>query len=205
MPKRCIHATFSPTLGRSIFCLTPILVSVSGYRCQKTQASPVKSVLFAAGRQRFNHPRLRITILLRTSCIFPPSTKSTPDVTTSLVTSLRPPKPTPRARRRPRGGSCARQLVEVLLQDWSAMGESGQASIRFGVDQARRHPRCVFLQSRSDEGADKFRGLPYFLRAKGPDCPPPSTPSCCRSTLYEVGAQTGANVHEVVPASAQRG
>ena len=37
-------------------------------------------------------------------------------MTTSPVTSPRPPKSTPRARRLPRG---ARQLVEVLLQNWS--------------------------------------------------------------------------------------
>jgi hypothetical protein len=45
-------------------------------------------------------------------------------VTTSPVTSSRPPKSTSRVRKRPRGGSCARQLVEVLYscRIWSAHG-----------------------------------------------------------------------------------
>ena len=44
------------------------------------------------------------------------------------------------------------------------------------VDQARRHPRCVSLQSRSDGGANKFRCLPYFRGANGSDCPALSMP-----------------------------
>ena len=52
------------------------------------------------------------------------------------------------------------------------------------VDQACRHPRCVSLQSQSDEGADKLRCLPYFLARKRSRL---STPSCHRpTTLYKV-------------------
>jgi hypothetical protein len=38
---------------------------------EDSSISVVKSGLCAAGRQGFNHPKLRITILRRTSCIFP--------------------------------------------------------------------------------------------------------------------------------------
>jgi hypothetical protein len=50
-------------------------------------------------------------------------------------------------------------------------------------------------------GQTSFKAYPIFLWAKGPDCPVLSALSCRRSTLYEVGAQTGENAH-VVPANA---
>ena len=53
-------------------------------------------------------------------------------------------------------------------------------------------------------GQTSFDAYHIFWRAKGPDCPSPSTPNCRISTLYEVGAQTSANVR-VLPTSAQRG
>jgi hypothetical protein len=76
----------------------------------------------------------------------------------------------------PHGGICTHRMS--LYAPW--------------VDQACRDPRCVSLQSPSDSRPT------LFLRAKRPDCPALSALSCRRSTLYEVGAQTGANAH-VVP------
>ena len=72
--RRCIHATFSPTLYRSIFGLTPILVSINGLSISESSSiSIVKSVLCAAGRTgiNLNYLWLRITLVLRTSCVFP--------------------------------------------------------------------------------------------------------------------------------------
>jgi hypothetical protein len=45
---------------------------------RNSSISVVKSISFAARRQGFNHPRIKITILLRTSCIFPSFIHSQP-------------------------------------------------------------------------------------------------------------------------------
>ena len=132
---------------------------------RNSSISVVKSGLCAAGRQALNHPRLRIITLLRTSCIFSSFiTNSIPDVTTSPVTSPRPPKSTPRARDYRVGGSCARQLVEVLLQNWSTVWRNLDTSDeRLFALRLTKHVaiHAAFPYNR-DQGADKFRCLPYF-------------------------------------------
>jgi hypothetical protein len=106
---------------------------------------------YAARDDRFSHSRLRTDNPPSHELYFfpPSSTNSTSDVTTSPVISPHPPRSTAWARRRPRGGSYARLLVEILLQNWSTawgnLDTSGES-----LCQARRHPRCVSLQSRSE-------------------------------------------------------
>ena len=98
------------------------------------------------------------------------------------------------------------QLIEVLLQNWST-GESAHiscASMRLELTKYVAIYAAFPYNRDQMRGQTSFDAHHIFLRAKGPDCPAPSALSFRRSTLYEVGAPTGANVH-IVPASVQRG